>query len=229
MNTATGILSGGILLLVSLGLATAGGQEPASFTAASVRFEQNATDDDAEVVFGATGGDEGLATLKVVSPDGRTVIDFTAPDSRLGIRHFSLESPEPKNDGSVQEDYPEGEYTFTGTTVSGAELHGTSTLSHKLPDTAAFVRSGPDEEGVAIRNLEITWTAVDDLAAYVIVIEQDELDVSITARLPSSVTAFAIPDGFLLPDTEYKLAIGTVTEEGNTSFVETTFTTGEQE
>jgi len=34
-----------------------------------------------------------------------------------------------------------------------------------------------------------------------------------------------VPDGFLLPGTEYQLAIGTVSAEGNVSFVETTFTT----
>ena len=50
-----------------------------------------------------------------------------------------------------------------------------------------------------------------------------------TATVPSSVTAFAVPDGFLLPDTEYTLAIGTVAAAGNTSFVETTFTTGGEE
>jgi hypothetical protein len=35
-----------------------------------------------------------------------------------------------------------------------------------------------------------------------------------------------MPDGFLLPSTDYKLAIGTVSVEGNVSFAETTFTTG---
>lgn len=229
MTTRIGIFAGITLLLGSHGLALAGSQEPGSLEAASVRFEQNATDGDAEVVFEANGGDVGLAQLKVVSPDGRAVIDFTAPDSKLGIRHFSFESPEPKNDGSVQADYPEGVYTFTGTTVSGVKLHGKSTLSHKLPDTATFVRPGSDEEGVAIKDLEITWTPVKNLAAYIIVIEQDELGVDITAKLPSSVTALTVPGGFLVPSTEYKLAIGTVTDEGNTSFVETMFTTGGKE
>jgi hypothetical protein len=31
--------------------------------------------------------------------------------------------------------------------------------------------------------------------------------------------------GFLFPDTQYTLGIGTMTEEGNISFVETSFTT----
>ena len=56
-------------------------------------------------------------------------------------------------------------------------------------------------------------------------IEQEELALEITATLSGTATKFAVPDGFLAPGTEYTLAIGTVSKEGNTSFVETTFTT----
>ena len=78
----------------------AGGAEnesaAASFQVASVHFEQNATDGDVEVVFEVKGGEEGLTELIVVSPDGRRVVDFKAPDSStLGIRQFRFESPEP--------------------------------------------------------------------------------------------------------------------------------------
>jgi hypothetical protein len=34
-----------------------------------------------------------------------------------------------------------------------------------------------------------------------------------------------VPNGFLLPGMEYQMAIGTVSGEGNISFVETSFTT----
>jgi hypothetical protein len=43
--------------------------------------------------------------------------------------------------------------------------------------------------------------------------------------MPANVTKLSIPDGLLLPGTQYKLAIGTVSEDGNSSFVETDFTT----
>jgi hypothetical protein len=39
------------------------------------------------------------------------------------------------------------------------------------------------------------------------------------------VVTFVVPDGFLLSGTQYELSIGTVTDAGNISFVETTFTT----
>ncbi|MDZ7288468.1 MAG: hypothetical protein ONB44_00875 [candidate division KSB1 bacterium] len=233
------ILAGVALLLGSYGLARVGaGNEsgppgsPAGvvFTKAKVHFEQNATDGDVEVVFEAKGGKEGLVKLTVVSPDGRTVVDFTAPDaSTLGMRQFRFESPEPKDVKSLKSAYPEGVYTFDGTTASGAKLHGQSTLSHKLPATTSFLHPQAGAQNVPIKNLKITWTPVKNLAAYIIYIEQDELDVNLTAKLPGSVATFDVPGGFLLSGTEYQLGIGTVTEEGNISFIETAFTTAEKE
>jgi hypothetical protein len=233
MTRAIQILTGITLLFGSHGLALVGAKEPGApvpLAVARVQFEQNSTDGDVEVVFEVKGGDEGLAKLTVVSPDGRTVIDFTAPDaSTLGIRQFRFESPEPGDVENLQSAYREGVYTFSGSTATGVKLHGTSTLSHKLPATVSFLRPGARAQGVGAKNLEITWTPVKNLAGYIVKIEQDELNVGITARLPGSATTFAVPNGFLLAGREYQLGIGTVTSEGNISFVETTFTTAGKE
>ncbi len=228
------ILAGVTLLLGALGLAlvgvgnTSGPSVP--FAVARVHFEQNATDGDVEAVFEVKGGDDGLAKLAVVSPDGRTVIHFTAPDaSTLGIRQFRFESPEPGDVTRLKSAYPEGVYTFAGASVTGHELHGEATLNHKLPATASLLQPRAGARGVGAKNLKITWTPVKNLAAYIVDIEQHELDVSIRTKLPGSVTTFAVPDGFLRPGTEYRLGLGTVTDKGNISFVETTFTTARKE
>ncbi len=227
------MLAGVSLLLGSHGLAPGVGNQSAPsapLAVATVHFERNATDGDVEVVFEVKGGDEGLAKLAVVSPDGRTVIDFTAPDaSTLGIRQFRFESPEPGDVESLKAAYPEGVYTFAGATAAGHKLHGESTLHHKLPATVSFVRPGVGARGVGAKHLEIEWTPVKKVTAYIVKIEQHALAVEITARLPGSVGTFAVPDGFLRPGTKYQLGIGTVTDEGNISFVETTFTTAGKE
>jgi hypothetical protein len=227
------VLAGVSLFLGSLGLAFPADKKSSSsapFAVAKVHFEHNATDGDAEVVFEVKGGDTGLAKLTVVSPDGRTVIDFTAPDaSTLGMRQFRFESPEPDAVEAVKSAYPKGIYTFAGTTAAGDKLHGTSTLSHQLPATASLIKPGAGARRVNSRNLKITWTPIKNVAAYIMYIEQDELDVKITAKLPGSVTTFAVPDGFLLPGTKYQLGIGTVSSEGNISFIETTFMTDGKE
>lgn len=217
------------LLLGPAGLAGAAGEAaPAKLPTAHVHFEQNATDGDVEVVFRAKGGAEGLARLRVLAPDGRTVIDFAAPDpSTLGIREFEFESPEPKDVAGLKAAYPEGVYVFTGATAAGHELRGESTLRHGLPATTSFVRPAAGARGVPARDLEIGWTAVAGVSGYIVEIEQDDLDVHLETRLPAEATSLRVPDGLLRPGTEYELGIATVSEAGNVSFVETSFTTAE--
>ena len=121
---------------------------PAPFSLASVYLEQNVTDGDVEVVFQAAGESDGLASLQVVSPDGRTVIDFTAPDpSTLGMRSFRIESPEPEDVDALKAAYPEGIYEFAGRTSSGVTLVGKSTLSHTLPPAVGLQLAGPGGRG----------------------------------------------------------------------------------
>jgi hypothetical protein len=211
-----------LLALGAQGLA----QDEEKFEHAAVRLEQNATDEDVEVVFEATSGDIGLAALRVSAPDGRTVIDFKAPDSKLGIRHLNLESPEPINDGRLQRDFPGGEYTFTGSTVAGDKLSAKATLSHNLPGPASIVRPPPKERNVPVKGLQIKWTAPKNLAFCLVAIEDEETGVKLfEATLSGGATTLAVPDGLLVSGREYKLEVGTVTREGNRSVVETTFTT----
>lgn len=56
-----------------------------------------------------------------------------------------------------------------------------------------------------------------------------ETDVTVVqAVLAGSATMFAVPGRVLAPGTKYKIAIGTVAQDGNTSFVETSFTTAKK-
>ncbi len=91
------VMSAVLLLFNSwVGVTAADPGAAAPLPVASVHFEQNATDADMEVVFEVKAEDDGLAELFIVSPDGRTVVDFKAPESStLGIRQFRFESPEP--------------------------------------------------------------------------------------------------------------------------------------
>jgi hypothetical protein len=203
-------------------------EKPKSFPAAKIRFEQNATDGDVEVVFEVTGRNEGITTLSVESPDGRMVVDFASDESGArvsGIREFLFESPEPTDVAALKAAFPEGEYTFEGATESGVELHGKAMLSHKLPPVAKIMAPQADAQNVDYQNAKLSWSAVPQVAGYILELEQEDTGVSITAKLSSSDTSFEVPRGFLKPTTEYKLAVGTVSKDGNASFVETSFTT----
>ena len=109
---------------------TGSAAEDGRFKKLSVYLERNVQDHDAEIRFEATGTADGLAALKVSAPGERTVIDVRTPDSKLGIRSLTVESPEPSDDGVVRADFPAGAYRFEGTTTNGASLRGEALLSH---------------------------------------------------------------------------------------------------
>src|SRR5215475_9860976 len=86
--------------------------EDGRFEKLSVYLERNVQDHDAEVRFEVTGTKDGLAALKVSAPGERTVIDLRTPDSKLGIRKLTVESPEPNDEAVVKADFPAGAYRF---------------------------------------------------------------------------------------------------------------------
>jgi hypothetical protein len=221
------------LLLGAAYMAPAWGDDPPTapqpIEEASVRFEQNATDGDVEVVFEITGPDEGLAQLSIVAPDGRMVVDFTAPDAdKFGIREFVFESPEPTDVESLKAAYPAGKYAYAGATAAGVKFHGSSTLSHELSPTTSFRHPTERATDVEIKNLAIRWKPVENLSGYVVELEQAKLDMKLIVTLPASAASFTVPAGLLVPGMKYQLGIGTVSADGNISFVETSFTTAAQ-
>ena len=208
-------------LLGSPGVARA----EAEFGKVAIHIERNVVDHDAEAVLEATAEGEGLAMLSVVAPDGRTVASFKAPDSKLGMRHVSLESPEPKDAARILADFPPGAYKFTGSTVRGAKLTGQATLSHKFPTAATLLEPSPGKKDVGIKGLVIRWSQVEGVASWDVVVEQEDTGRIIKASLAGDATELAVPDGFLTPETEYTVGIGAVSQDGNASFVEAAFTT----
>ena len=200
-----------------------------NFESVSVRLERNLSDGDAEVVFEATSGAAGLLELKVIAPDARVVVDFKAPQTRHGIRRFSLESPEPRDLLALQRDFPAGKYTFTGRTVAGTPLSGAATLSHQLPARVVLNQPAAEAVGVPLERLVVEWAPGKQsahLAACIVAIEHERSGAKlIQATLPGTATRMAVPDRLLLPGTRYKISVGAVLAHGNASFVESAFTT----
>jgi hypothetical protein len=217
-------VQGALLLL----LADASARAEERFEKVGVYLEQNLRDKDAEAKFEAIAGNAGLVTLKVTAPDGRTVVDFKTPDSKLGIRHLILESPEPKNLAAIQAEFPAGAYRFTGLTAGGVKLEAEAVLSHRLPAAVSLVYPRPGQKSLSVASLDIRWHPVKDSVASIVVLEQEHSGREIRTNLSGTATEFAVPRGFLQPGMEYTLAIGTVTSEGNKSFTEITFSTGDK-
>ena len=85
---------------------TVSAAENGRFDRLSVYLERNVQDHDAEIRFEVSGAKEGLTALQVLAPGERTVIDIRTPDSKLGIRQLTTESPEPDDDRVVRADFP---------------------------------------------------------------------------------------------------------------------------
>jgi hypothetical protein len=202
-------------------------QADSEFAQARSYLEQNVSDGDAEVVIETGTHDGGLAALTIVAPDGRTLVEFKSPEGRLGIRSVRLESPEPENDGRVQADFPPGEYSFAGITVHGHRLTSRAALSHVPPPPVSFVHPKDAQGEVASIGLRAQWTPVAGIRKYVLILEDEAADLELKVELPVGTSSFGIPDGFMHPNTDYKLGVGTVAPDGNRSFAEIVFKTGE--
>jgi hypothetical protein len=196
-----------------------------AFEEASARFEQNATDGDVEAVFEAIGGDDGLASLTVIAPDGRTIVDFTSPGRGMGMRQFRFESPEPTDVAALKKAFPDGVYMFAGSTASGTKLQSQATLSHKLPPTTSFVSPVANAGNVTPKGLKISWAPVKGVLGYTIELDPSKTGAHLEMKLPASATSFVVPEGILAPNARCQLGIGTVSSGGNVSVIETTFTT----
>jgi hypothetical protein len=198
------------------------------FQKLSVYLERNIQDRDAEIRIEAIGTEDGLAALKVSAPGERTVIDLRTPDSKLGVRSLTFESPEPADDAVVRADFPAGAYRFEGSTSKGARLRGEARLSHAFPEPAAFEYPRSGQRDVPVTDLTLRWSVPKGIESCVIVIEQTGSPYEIRALLPASTKTFMVPKGFLRAGQAYTLAIGTVAKDGNRSFIETDFTTARE-
>ncbi len=215
------------ILVAAAALAVAGPVRAADpkFEKLAAYLERNIEDKDAEIRFEVTGGADGLFSLRIVSPDGRVVVEMRTPGSKLGVRSFVLESPELADDGRLRADFPAGRYTFEGTTTAGTALRGEVPLSHIFPEPAAlsFPRAGQSD--VPTSNMTVRWTAPAGLTGCVVVLEQEGTAFEIRAHLPGDARSFVVPAGFLRPATAYKVAIGTISRVGSRTFIEHEFKT----
>jgi hypothetical protein len=200
------------------------------FSELRMTLEQNATDGDTEVVLFAQGGDVGLDRFEITAPGGRRIAKFDGDGRGIGIREFLLESAEPPDLDAVLGSFPEGEYTFTGQTVTGDCLKGTASLSHDIVPATQLLTPA-EEEVVPVDKLVLSWEPVDGVERYVVELNKEEDDAlpgsEMTFEVFPPTTSVAIPAHFLRPGSEYQFVVGTKTENGNVTFVELTFFTAD--
>lgn len=220
---AVGALAAGTALLFGLAHAA---PPPSEFEEVEMHVEQNATDGDTEVVITGVASDEGLKRLRVRSPTGRQLVLMQNSKRMQGLREFAFESPEPEG-ATILDVYPEGTYVFTGASVGGERFRSEVEFEHALPGATTITNPAADAVLDAGDPLTITWTAVPDVAGYLLEFENESVDPeqSLQLNLGAGATSFAVPAALLVPEGEYQVGVATIGDNGNVVFVELNFTT----
>jgi hypothetical protein len=172
--------------------------------------------------------------MTISGPDGQTIVEVEA-EGRLqnfGLTELFSESSEPPFDvfplESFKQLFPEGRYTFAGTTVEGQRVVGEARLSHDIPD-GPEITSPADGATVARDSVVARWNAVaeprgiDIVGHRVIVTRENPLRVF--SADPPSARTMPVPSEFLQSGTEYKLEIQAIEASGNQTLTEITFST----
>ena len=213
----------------------------ASFSQTKIIIEVNATAGDAGIQISVDA--EGWQKLEVFDPNGQKIVDVTGSGSvgKQGITELFFESAEPSFEEQSLEElfalFPEGSYTFRGTTVDGKPLNGNATLKHNIP-------AGPEitspSEGAALapsNPVVIDWNAVTTpfpgtastvkIVGYQVIVEQvkpQPLRV-FSVNVPATVTKVTVSPEFIQGNADYVFEVLAIEASGNQTISEGSFTT----
>jgi hypothetical protein len=202
---------------------------------AELFIEINATDGDAGIQVFLDG--VGWQRMKIFDPDGKKIVDTKNKNSVKiqGITEFFFESAEPSFEVQSLEElmalFPEGRYTFQGTTTNGKKLTGKTTLTHDFPDQPLQVSPVDGATNVDPDNTVLEWELVPDppgseIISYEIVVEtEDPEERTFKVLLPPDATSVTVPPEFMAGGPEFKWEVLAKEESGNQTISESEFET----
>jgi hypothetical protein len=217
---------------VYLGTAAGADPKPVEFTDARLKVEINATDGDAGLQIFLDG--EAWNRVDLLDPDGNALVDVdvTGRAENYGLTELFSESSEPPFVEFPLEQFkalfPEGMYTFRGTTIDGAPMTGTAMLTHDFPDgpeiLAPAAGSKVPADEVVVQWARVTTPAGIDITGYQVLVVQEEPVLRVfSADLPPTVTKLSVPAEFVQPRTEYKVEVLAIESGGNQTLTELNF------
>ncbi|MGH9252749.1 MAG: hypothetical protein ACRD0W_25015 [Acidimicrobiales bacterium] len=205
--------------------------KPVEFSDARLKVEINATDGDAGLQIFLDG--EAWSTAELLDPQGNAIVDVdvTGRAENYGLTELFSESSEPPFEefplDQFKELFPEGTYTFRGTTIDGVPMTGTTTLTHDFPDGPKILSpvagSKVPRDQALVRWAPVTTPAGIDIAGYqVLVVQEEPLLRVFSADLPATATELSVPAEFVQPRTEYKVEVLAIEAGGNQTLTELT-------
>lgn len=193
-----------------------------------IEFNQTANDLGYHVSLDA----EDWKWLKIVNPEQRVVfvVEGRGAYKQLGMTELFFEGAEPSLDDFPLDDllalFPEGIYTFLGSTVERERLVGVSTLSHAVPNGPGNVAAllGPND------SLVISWDPVTTVpvgfpARPISIVGYQLIVKPFQVTVPATVTSVTVPPEFVssLPAGENLFEVLAIDVSGNQSITESSF------
>jgi hypothetical protein len=221
-------MAGPALLACAAFLLASTAVEARGFPIARIYIEYNSSAND--LGFHVSLDGEDWKMLKITNPAGKSIFEVVgkAGYANLGMTELFFEGAEPNLDEFPLADllalFPEGRYTFQGTTVDGATLTSTGRLSHAVPegpDVSASVRDG---------EVTITWDEVDEPpdgfpARRIEIVGYQVIVGSFQVTLPATSREVELPDEFVesLGPGEHAFEVLAIDRSGNQTITEGTF------
>ena len=210
-------------------------KETIPFTDARIRIEVNSTDGDSGLHVNLDA--EGWKFVNIFSPTGKLIFTVEGGGSvgKTGLTEVFFESAEPGFAdlplAKFLERFPEGNYRFTGKTITGKNLASVAKLTHAIP--AGPVLVSPAENSVQdVDNTVVRWEPVADpqgsrITRYeVLVVEVGLVPVRVlSAVLLGSKSSMIVPPTFLKRNASYKCEVLAIERGGNQTLSENAFRT----
>jgi len=224
-----------VVALVFTMRGTASAWETIELDEAEVFIEWNSTDDDYGIQFFWDG--EPWRKMRVRNTRGKKVLDVRTRKNlrEQGLTEGFFESAEPDTSEVTMEEFlerfPEGEYTFRGTSNERDRLVGEAEFTHTLPAPPENLSPAAGDV-MSNAGFTVSFNAVTedtdgspiDIEYYEVVVEkEDDEPILQTFKviLPPGQTSVFVPGEFLEANTEYKLEVIAVEESGNKTITET--------
>jgi len=201
------------------------------FEVAKIFFEFNSTDSDLGVHVLLDGED--WKTLQISDPNGRVIFDLATKGGfkNIGLTELAFEGAEPLLTATPLaerlEQFPEGEYRFSGKTVDNEKIVGFATLTHAVPagpgDVSAVL--GPGNSLVIGWNIVVATptgfpTRPIAIAGFQVIVGSFEV------TLPGTANVVTVPPAFVesLPPGVHEVEVLAIDAGGNQTITSGSFT-----
>jgi len=208
-----------------------GNDAPIPLEISRLYFEYNSTANDLGVQVALDG--ENWKRMRISNPKGHSIFEVEGKGGlkKLGLTELFFEGSEPSLNEFPLEQllalFPKGKYKFSGKTIDGNSLVGSSILTHAVPaGPTVHTQIGPGD------HLVIRWDPVTTtppgfpnepitIAGYQVIVDTFQL------TLPATATSVTVSPEFVaaLAPGEHPFEVLAIEAGGNQTITESSFTT----